>query len=582
MFRAAIWLSVAAATAAFGQQGPDVRAVLDEAREVSYQQHWRDAQRMLDEIEPFIDQARLREYADFHLLEARHLVLADRSEEGLARAEALLELELDPDQRLRALQFGANIGVLLREYERAFQFLGQALAVAPEVEDPAPRSATLNMASYMFGRVGEHERGIEYGRRAVALARETGNPSDACVAQQRLAPVYKWAERHEDAERVYRQGIEDCRRIGNELFVGVLQHGLADLLRRRDRHDEALDLANQAIAALEQAVYPLGEYEARLVRAETRFELGELHGDQVASLDRLAAYFAEHKLWDQMARLEKLRADLAGSEGRHDAAFEHLQAHLAAREAFLGRERTMRLAYLQVEFDSRFQAQEIELLRESARAARLEARAADHQRRFWIAVIALSGLALIGLLVLMARLFRSRQWFRELSRQDSLSGLANHGWFFERAQAMLDRPAEEVGPSRWILVAADVDHFKRINDIHGHRTGDEVLGAIARRLRQAFPDHALVGRVGGEEFAVLIRAGHVDDVIECIKRFRRPGGTPSRAGDPDVTLSFGLSCQRPGDNIERLRERADQALYRAKQAGRDRWMVDSDCTENHS
>lgn len=150
----------------------DVRAVLDQARELSYSVHWQQAQASLDCIADRVDPSELREYADFQLLEARHLALADRSAEALARVAGLLVLDLADDQRLRALQFNANLSVLLRQYERAFEYLEEALAIPVGPAELAPRIATLNMASYMLGRVGEFEHGLAYGEEAVALSRQ--------------------------------------------------------------------------------------------------------------------------------------------------------------------------------------------------------------------------------------------------------------------------------------------------------------------------------------------------------------------------------------------------------------------------
>ena len=554
----------------------DLTEALDEAHRVSYEAHWRQAQALLDELAPRIDRSDVRTYADFHLLEARHLVLADRSAEGLDRAVGLLKLDLPDDQRLRALQFAANIGVLLRHYESAFEFLGEALAIAPDADNPAARAATLNMAAYMFGRVDEHEAGIGFGEESLALARQTDNRNEACVALQRLAPVYKWAGDAERAEASYRQGMADCRAVGNELFVGVLQHGLADLLREQ-QPEEALSLAEEAVAMLQRAVYPLGEFEARLVRAEVLHTLEGLNEEELPELERLSTYFAERELWDQTARLELLQANLTEQSGDLFAALQHLRGYLQARENFLGRERAIRLAYLQVEFESRLQRQELDLLRETARVAQLEADTAAQERRTRNFALLSLGLALLLALMLLFRVLRSRVRFRELSRQDRLSGLVNHSWFFEQAQRLIAKVERGALQGQLVLVAADIDHFKQVNDIHGHRTGDEVIGRTARRLREVFPDDALVGRIGGEEFAALVAADELSQVLKWIEGFRAHEPDLVRAGDPEVTLSFGLACYRPGDDIEQLRERADQALYRAKRDGRDCWRLDESC-----
>lgn len=563
-------IGLAGAVGAQASSADDLRAALDHAREVSYTRHWQAAQALLDDIAPLIEEADLREFADFHLLEARHLALQDRSEEALERAAMLLALELEPDQLLQLRQFSANIAVLLRDYELAFDHLLNALLLEGDLDDPAAALGTFNMASYLFGRVDEHEQAISYGERAVALARATGDPNEECIALQRLAPVFKWAELNERAEVAYREGIRICLGVGNRLFAGVLQHGLADLLRREGRPTDARELAAEAVAALADTGFVLGEFEARLALVESEFDLGLIGVDHEPELQTLQAYFSERGLWDQLARLESLLSQYAEARGDAEQALVHMRAYLEARENFLGRDRAMRLAYLQVAFGLHLKEQQIDLLEESARLSRFEAEIAGQQRRARTVILVLSLLLVLLLSLLLFRVFRARRHFQNLSRHDRLSGLANHGWFFERAEAMLAESAKSGQPA--FLIMADIDRFKAVNDRYGHIVGDQVLGQVSRRLREIFPE-ALVGRIGGEEFAILVTGEDVNKVIHNVEDFRRNAPNSSRAGDPVVTVSFGIAGFRHGDSLDDLRERADQALYQAKAAGRDRYIV---------
>lgn len=551
----------------------DTARLLAEIREVSYTRHWQEAQAMLDEIADRVDSFALRQQVEFHLLEARHLSLGDQSRKALERAVALLELPLDDDQRLRTLQFAANVAVLLREYEVAYEYLLDALGVEAggDVGDSEAVIDTYNMAGYMFGRVGEYERAVVYGRRSVAMALELGERNRECMARQRLAPVFKWGGMAEEAVREYRAGIEACEEVGNQLFVGVLKHGLADQFRKLERLDEARELAEASIQLLEDSTFQLGEYEARLVLAEVLHDLGDNDAWLAQDLDDLAGYFAERQLWDQLARLEDLLSRQAEATGRSTDALVHLRQHLDARERFLSRDRSMLLGYLQVEFDSRLKDQQIELLAESARVARIEQAAAEQERRSRTAILALSGglLVMVGLLLIGA--LRGRRHFRYLSRHDPLSGLANQGWFLQRAEELLET-ARQTG-SGACLIMADIDHFKRINDRYGHLVGDGVIGQAARRLLECFDDEALIGRVGGEEFAILVLTDSVADVVACIERFRVDERHGGRSGDPEFTVSFGLAFLHPGDSLSDLRARSDQALYEAKRTGRNRYVV---------
>ena len=129
------------------------------------------------------------------------------------------------------------------------------------------------------------------------------------------------------------------------------------------------------------------------------------------------------------------------------------------------------------------------------------------------------------------------------------------------------------------LLAIDIDYFKRINDTHGHVVGDKVLVKVAGILRERLAGDDLAARIGGDEFAVLLRgkslaaaAALAETVRSAAQRMLivHPDGAQF-AGD--VTLSIGAAVARAGDSLETLRHRADSALYDAKSAGRNRVAV---------
>nr|WP_255426476.1 GGDEF domain-containing protein [Pseudonocardia sp. C8] len=180
---------------------------------------------------------------------------------------------------------------------------------------------------------------------------------------------------------------------------------------------------------------------------------------------------------------------------------------------------------------------------------------------------------------------------REKADHDAKTGLLNHAaWQLRGAQAL---QLAERGRHRAALLILDLDHFKEINDTHGHLYGDRVLAATARVLREELRDHDLVGRFGGEEFVVLLprlagpdgHDGH-DELRQIAERLRRrvaaepvdagthdpgvPEGAPARPHRPGITVSIGGAVYpEDGSGITALLEVADSALYAAKRAGRN-------------
>jgi diguanylate cyclase (GGDEF)-like protein len=172
---------------------------------------------------------------------------------------------------------------------------------------------------------------------------------------------------------------------------------------------------------------------------------------------------------------------------------------------------------------------------------------------------------------LQRQLIAAREQLREKAMHDQLTGLLTRGAFFEIHDGEVAR-AVRTG-AELALIMVDLDHFKQINDRHGHLAGDEVLRETARRLRSTFRRSDVIGRYGGEEFVVLALDCDAADALRLAERFRQsvcatPFATP--AGPITVTTSVGVAAVSDVPASIGLLKAADEALYRAKGTGRNR------------
>lgn len=181
----------------------------------------------------------------------------------------------------------------------------------------------------------------------------------------------------------------------------------------------------------------------------------------------------------------------------------------------------------------------------------------------------LSPLALLCATVLLTMaLSQSEVQHRGEAIIDGLTGLLNR-------KAMAGRAEELVAQSRVTgrpvgLVLADIDHFKRVNDLYGHATGDAVLRDVAYRFRTELRAYDLAYRLGGEEFAVLVPGATLTEAEQVAERLREAVAAEPSAG-VDVTISLGVAVSEIGElDFKGLFDEADAALYAAKDAGRDR------------
>ncbi len=160
---------------------------------------------------------------------------------------------------------------------------------------------------------------------------------------------------------------------------------------------------------------------------------------------------------------------------------------------------------------------------------------------------------------------RQKRHLEHLAMVDGLTGLRNRRWLDEAFTRQLTR-AIRAG-QRLSLLMVDIDHFKRLNDVHGHPFGDAVLQRVARTLAEGLRPQDLLARYGGEEFAVLLPGIEVQNAVAIADRLRR---AVEASDGTQVTVSIGVACLQREDTLPSLLGRADEALYRAKAAGRNR------------
>jgi two-component system cell cycle response regulator len=174
---------------------------------------------------------------------------------------------------------------------------------------------------------------------------------------------------------------------------------------------------------------------------------------------------------------------------------------------------------------------------------------------------------LVTMRELFDRLEEQHQLLREMAHRDRLTALYNRHYLSEVVPPMFAEAKKKKAPVSAIVV--DVDFFKRVNDTHGHAVGDEVLVRVAHVLDAPVGAKRIALRTGGEEFLLLLPGADLPAAIAEAERLRvtieqlRPAGLA-------ITASLGVATRQPEEAFDPLFSRADSALYRAKESGRNR------------
>lgn len=166
-----------------------------------------------------------------------------------------------------------------------------------------------------------------------------------------------------------------------------------------------------------------------------------------------------------------------------------------------------------------------------------------------------------------------KKQLKELSMTDSLTGFLNRRSFYESSQLVIHSIREGKIEGACLLMM-DLDHFKRINDTYGHQTGDKVLMHISNIIESQIRSEDLIGRIGGEEFALILTGCTIAGAAETAGRIRQKiESTPFEHENISliITISIGISLYHQGENdIQSALTRADEAMYLAKRLGRNR------------
>jgi diguanylate cyclase (GGDEF)-like protein len=168
---------------------------------------------------------------------------------------------------------------------------------------------------------------------------------------------------------------------------------------------------------------------------------------------------------------------------------------------------------------------------------------------------------------------KANKELEQIAAYDSLSGLLNRRSLFHRIAIEIDRAIRLEVPLTGLMV--DIDHFKEINDNFGHQCGDNVIREIGVRLQGGLRKYDYAGRYGGEEFFVVLSNSTETQASRIAERFRKEMEDwrfTYNTEEIHVTVSIGIASYRPGESQENWIERADRAMYQAKQAGRNRIM----------
>ena len=523
-------------------------------------------------------------------------------------AEARLRRDLEAEARFTYCQ--AMFAELVRGPREAADLYSQGIAVSRRAEHPLLLGDGLVARGDVRSYFGEHALALSDFVAAQRVYEAAGLRFKAEANLQNIGIAYRRMGEYERARGYLEQGLEIAlrQRDWNAVLVQWLQIGyLHEETRDPDRalaaYDQALQVARQRLGPGDLGIAELGVASARIAKGEPQAALAALQraradfetindqsnagmlallegqargalGDDDAALEafgRAEQAFEGERNERYLAMLYPERAKVLERSGRPAEALADYRRYVALRDKLQEARTDQRTLMLRQQFEARQRELENRQLRRE-KALREQELAASQRARRWQAGAIMLGGVLFALLAAFAirQLVRLRR-MRVLALTDELTGVANRRRIELAAAEAIAHARAEGRPL--CLVALDIDYFKRINDSFGHLAGDAVIARVAAACEQALRQRDALGRIGGEEFLVLLPDTALDAAVPVGERLRANVQAlrwADIAADLQVTVSLGIAQLHPDDTgLRDLLRRADAALYRAKSGGRN-------------
>ena len=455
------------------------------------------------------------------------------------------------------------------EYAEGLVDLRRARALYEKLGLTQQMSGTLNGIAIVYNRMGDFAQSRSYYQQTLTVQQAAGLLREQAVTWHNLGRANENLAAWTDARQAFEAALALCREISYRRGEAHALRGLASVRNATGDARGALELLAEAEALQRQVP------DARL-RAQIQLQRGialrqlKRPADALAALNEALGIF---KHAESQAELVTTLGALAGTQadlGDWRSAYERQREHKEISDRLLQRQLDQRFATLKVAFDAEAKDRENQALLRERQVAQT---ALDHSLqsgRLQLGLIAFAVVLLLALTAMALRMRRATARMRVLAMTDELTGLPNRRAVLARLRDQLERPG--AGPCA--VMIADLDHFKTINDRLGHAIGDEVLRAVGSVLADAVREPVFVGRLGGEEFLVVLPQTGLEAARQAAERIREQVGaleTRHLADASQLTVSLGVTVSRPGqDGLSDLLRRADEALYAAKHGGRNR------------
>jgi diguanylate cyclase (GGDEF)-like protein len=475
-------------------------------------------------------------------------------------------------ERYRMLALRGHVLRVLGQDDASLPFLERALDLANKMHDePRTLHAILSLAS-IYMDSGNFDQATVLLKSARSLATRLGDEAGLVETEERLSDIADRRGDRTEERRAALAGLEHAKRSGSSKWLELALLNLGDSYLKSRDFTESLKYSKQALPIMLRTNHHEGEQIALFNEGLAYIGLGSIKaGEKLAEGAIIQALAGS----DLVGAKELLReyADALEHAGYLMMAIQVYHRYDNISEKFMTNARQRAFLELSAQFDDERKARELELLRRDNALKVSEMRGQRLRQQLILAAALFITFICAALVWAFARVSKANERLRFSSEHDPLTGLSNRRYFNERVLAV-----DGGRPVGGCVLLADLDHFKRINDTHGHPAGDAVLAAMSQRLSAALRETDKLVRWGGEEFLAVLgpmTPAQADLTAERLLQAVRREPVMWNGHMIHCTISIGyasfpMAGAATDISLDSAISLVDKALYVAKRRGRDR------------
>lgn len=549
-------------------QAKDFQALLEQADSIKSADYMTFS-RTINSIHPDYEQLTATQKLYFNYLNAYAIAYSGDFEQAVSKLTVLLRDNEPSELTFRIKSTLLNIYVLSKRYLDAFVIADELLHQDSRITDVRSKEQAYRTIAMLNNTVSNYDVAWFYANKVLTSAVE---PSSICAAWQlRIEAMYFL--RHRDFLADSATALTQCAQAGELIFQNIIVAYNARYYLDNQQSEQAIILLQQYYDDLIKANYPhlTAAFSALLARA---FYDKQDYVQAEYYANRGVASGMDSKYTEPLAWSYQVLYRLARQKNDYQVALQWYEKYTETDKAYLDEKATQQLAYHRARNDIEIKNQRIELLDKDNELLHLQQniyREEVKNNRLIMSLLIL--LVLISVLIAYKGL-SGRRRFKLIAEFDQLTGISNRYHFNNQALYALEKCQYEGKPAALILF--DLDRFKTINDEYGHAAGDWALQQVVSICRHFVRNNDVFGRIGGEEFAIVLPDCQADKAVllaEICRDAINEIDTREKASDIVLSASFGVSSSdSSGYQLKHLLADADAAMYKAKQAGRNQVM----------